>query len=336
MTINSESGNPGGSVGGDFVQAAGTGMILTSAGEVLTNNHVVAGSTSLTVTLFGQSVGLPAHLVGTDPGNDLALVQIDNASSLPTVTLADSAKTRVGDTVLAIGNALALAGGPSVTEGIVSAENRSLSAQNDEWPDREPHRSAPDRRPHQPRQLRWAAGQLPRAGDRHEHGGGHQQRRQRPGPEHRLRHRHRFWSSRCWPSCDRADPGGRHRPAPSRHRWPTPAYMGVTVGAVTPTLQQMDHLTPSSGALIISVEPGSPAQRAGLQVDDVIVSFNGTTIQTPQDLTAAIHPLKPGAHVTHRHLPGRHQAPGRRDARGPPGPAAGRMPVPPPQEEPLP
>ena len=61
-------------------------------------------------------------MIGTDPANDLALVQIDNASNLPTVTLGDSSQTRVGDAVLAIGNALALAGGPTVTEGIVSAE----------------------------------------------------------------------------------------------------------------------------------------------------------------------------------------------------------------------
>ena len=72
----------------------------------------------------------------------------------------------------------------------------------------------------------------------------------------------------------------------------------MTVGPVTPALRQADHLTPSSGALIVSVEPRSPAQRAALHVDDVIVSFNRTTIQSPDDLTAAIHPLKPGDRVT--------------------------------------
>ena len=129
VAIDSQSGGSSGS--GDFVEAAGTGMILTPDGEVLTNNHVVAGATSVTVTLFGQTKALPAHVLGTDPGVDVALVQIDHASDLPTVRLGDSSKTRVGDSVLAIGNALALAGGPSVTEGIVSAENRTLSAEND-------------------------------------------------------------------------------------------------------------------------------------------------------------------------------------------------------------
>ena len=129
VAIDSQSGGSAGS--GDFVEAAGTGMILTPDGEVLTNNHVVSGASSVTVTLFGQTKALPAHVLGTDPSVDVALIQIDHASGLPTVTLGDSAKTRVGDSVLAIGNALALAGGPSVTEGIVSAENRTLSAQND-------------------------------------------------------------------------------------------------------------------------------------------------------------------------------------------------------------
>ena len=74
--------------------------------------------------------------------------------------------------------------------------------------------------------------------------------------------------------------------------------MGVSVGTVTPALQQLDHLTPSSGALVESVQSGSPADKAGLQNNDVIVSFNGTAIQTADSLTAAIHPLKPGDHVS--------------------------------------
>ena len=76
------------------------------------------------------------------------------------------------------------------------------------------------------------------------------------------------------------------------------AYVGVVVGPVTPQLQQQDHLTPSAGALVISLEPGSPAAAAKIQVDDVIVSFDGSAIQSPEALTAAIHPLKPRHHVS--------------------------------------
>jgi serine protease Do len=77
-----------------------------------------------------------------------------------------------------------------------------------------------------------------------------------------------------------------------------PAYIGVTVGPITPALQQQDHLTPSQGALVLSVQPGSPAASSGLQVDDVIVSLNGTPVTSPDDLHAAVHPLKPGDRVS--------------------------------------
>jgi len=110
------------------VEGAGTGMILSSNGEVLTNDHVVAGASSVTVTLFGQSNQLAARIIGTDPAQDLALVQIEDAHGLPTVHLGDSGSSRVGDGVLAIGNALALSGGLTVTEGIVSSKDRSLTA----------------------------------------------------------------------------------------------------------------------------------------------------------------------------------------------------------------
>lgn len=114
--------------GSGTVEGAGTGMIITSDGEVLTNNHVIAGATSVTVTLFGQTDALPARVIGTDPTQDLALVQIENQHGLPTVVLGDSNQALVGDDVLAIGNALALSGGLTVTEGIVSSKNRSLTA----------------------------------------------------------------------------------------------------------------------------------------------------------------------------------------------------------------
>ncbi len=120
-----------GSRHGGTVVGAGTGMILTADGQVLTNNHVIAGASSLTVTLFGQSDLLPAKVIGTDPSQDLALIQIEGQHGLPTVELGDSNRALVGDNVLAIGNALALSGGPTVTEGIVSSTDRSLAATSD-------------------------------------------------------------------------------------------------------------------------------------------------------------------------------------------------------------
>ena len=297
VSIDSESVQTGSSSGGDFVQAAGTGMILTPQGEVLTNNHVVTGATTVTATLFGQTKALTAHVVGTDPSNDLALVQIDNASNLPTVTLGNSSQSQVGDSVLAIGNALALAGGPSVTEGIVSAIHRSLSAQNDSG------------------QTETLTGLLQTDAAINPGNSG--------GPLVNAQAKVIGMNTAVASSSSgnapaqnigfaipidlvkprlaelrRGGPGGAGNASPQ----PTPAansaFMGVSVGTVTPTLQQLDHLTPSSGALVLSVQSGSPADTAGLLNNDVIVSFNGAAIQTADNLTAGIHPLKPGDHVT--------------------------------------
>ena len=113
----------------------GTGMIITSGGEVITNNHVIelysqGGNTgSITVTEYGQTKALPATLIGYDQSKDVALLKINGASGLPTVTFGNSSKAVVGDAVVAIGNALGLsAGTPTVTQGIVSALGRSVTA----------------------------------------------------------------------------------------------------------------------------------------------------------------------------------------------------------------
>ena len=118
---------------GGYVQGAGTGMILEPSGVILTNNHVIAGAQSVTVTFYGQTKQFPAKVIGVDAQKDIALVQVEGAgNSLPVVRLGNSKAAQQGDGVLAIGNALALAGGETVTEGIVSALDRSLTATTDE------------------------------------------------------------------------------------------------------------------------------------------------------------------------------------------------------------
>ena len=131
VSIDTSSFRVIGNLGG-YAQGAGTGMIIEPSGVILTNNHVVAGAQSVTVTLYGQTKRFPAKIIGVDAQKDIALVQVEGAGdSLPVVDLGNSDAAQQGDGVLAIGNALALAGGPTVTEGIVSALNRSLTATTD-------------------------------------------------------------------------------------------------------------------------------------------------------------------------------------------------------------
>jgi S1-C subfamily serine protease len=296
VSIDSESGASGSSAGGDFVQAAGSGMILTADGEVLTNNHVVAGASSVTATLFGQTKALTAHVLGTDPTDDLALLQIDHVSGLPTVTFGDSSRTRVGDSVLAIGNALALAGGPTVTEGIVSAENRSLSAQNETGQTENLSGLLQTDAAINPGN---SGGPLVNS-DAQVVGMNTAVASSSTGNAPTENIGFAITVDAVKPRLAQLRQGGSGGTGNTTPAVPSAntAYLGVTVGPVTPALQQQDNLTPSTGALVLSVQPGSPAASAALQVNDVIVALNNTAIQSPDDLTTAIHPLKPGDRVS--------------------------------------
>ena len=105
-------------------EALGSGFIFDPAGYVLTNNHVIDGAASITVTLQDGTI-LPATLVGRDAAADLAVLKIDAGHKLPFVTFGNSGKLRVGDWVLAIGNPFGLPG--STSAGIVSALNRDIN-----------------------------------------------------------------------------------------------------------------------------------------------------------------------------------------------------------------
>jgi putative serine protease PepD len=113
-------------VDGELGESAGTGLIVTSDGEIVTNAHVVADADTVNVRLPGESEPRLGAVVAVDASNDLALVRID-ATGLAAATFADPADIRVGDEVVAIGYALDLDGDPSVTRGVVSALDRTLS-----------------------------------------------------------------------------------------------------------------------------------------------------------------------------------------------------------------
>ncbi len=110
-------------------EAVGTGVVITSDGEILTNAHVVEGATKVRVRFAGETEPRDAEIVATDPGNDLALIRI-KATGLKPAVFAQPGSVRVGDAVVAIGYALDLDGGPTVSTGIVSALKRTIITEN--------------------------------------------------------------------------------------------------------------------------------------------------------------------------------------------------------------
>lgn len=112
-------------------EGAGTGMVLNSRGEVLTNNHVIEGATSISVTDVGNGKTYNATVVGYDWIQDVAVLQLTGASGLKAVKLANSSAVRVGDGVVAIGNAGGTGGTPSYTSGQVTALNQSITAEDE-------------------------------------------------------------------------------------------------------------------------------------------------------------------------------------------------------------
>jgi S1-C subfamily serine protease len=111
-------------------QGAGTGIVIDDDGRVLTNAHVVDGATEIMVTVPGDDRPRPAELLVADDEADLAVVRVADTDGLVPAPLGTSADLAVGDEVVAIGNALALEGGPTVTRGIVSALDRSIDTQS--------------------------------------------------------------------------------------------------------------------------------------------------------------------------------------------------------------
>jgi S1-C subfamily serine protease len=114
-------------VGGNET-AAGTGIVISPSGEVITNNHVVDGATSVSVTDIGNNRSYSATVVGTDRTDDIAVLRVNGASGLATVKMGDSSKVVVGEAVTAIGNAGGGGGAPSVTTGYVTALDQAITA----------------------------------------------------------------------------------------------------------------------------------------------------------------------------------------------------------------
>jgi len=118
-------------LGYQHAEAAGTGLVLTSSGEVLTNNHVINGATSIRVTDIGNGRTYQAKVVGYDQTKDVAVLQLEGASGLQTVNLGDSSTVAVGQKVVALGNAEGKGGTPSVAVGKITGLNSSITASDE-------------------------------------------------------------------------------------------------------------------------------------------------------------------------------------------------------------
>ena len=112
-------------------QGAGTGIVLTSNGEILTNNHVINGATKISVTDVGNGKTYSATVVGYDDSHDIAVLQLQGASGLQTAKIGDSSTAAVGEGVVAIGNAGGTGGTPSYAGGSITALNQSITASDD-------------------------------------------------------------------------------------------------------------------------------------------------------------------------------------------------------------
>ena len=112
-------------------EAAGTGIVLTSDGYILTNNHVISGATSIKATDIGNGQTYTATVVGYDRIHDVAIIKLQNASGLKTARIGNSSKVNVGQAVVGIGNAGGVGGSPSTAVGQVTALDQSITAQDE-------------------------------------------------------------------------------------------------------------------------------------------------------------------------------------------------------------
>ena len=271
------------------VKGAGTGMILTSTGDVLTNSHVVEGASTITVTLEGDKAPRPADLVSRDPATDVAVIRIREASGLPTVKLGDSSKLVVGDDVLAIGNALDLVGGPTVTRGIVSALNRSLPS--DSGGDEFSHLIQTDAAINNGN----SGGPLVNASG--EVVGMNTVVIQATGSGNLVQNiGFAIAIDSIKPNLDQLKSG-------KTPLHPT-TFLGATLATVTDAIKQRLDLPTATGVLVNDVIAGSPAENAGLQAGDVITKFDGKDVKEAKEIVDSVQSHKPGDKVTVDYLRG--------------------------------
>ncbi|HEY8550406.1 MAG TPA: DegQ family serine endoprotease [Vicinamibacterales bacterium] len=249
----------------------GSGVVVSADGYILTNNHVVEGANRVRVD-FTDGRSFDSEVVGTDPPSDLAVLKVD-AQGLPTLQLADSDQARVGDVVLAIGNPLGI--GQTVTMGIVSAKGRSTGASEGAYEDFI-QTDAPINRGNSGGALVNLRGELIGINSQIMSPSGFN-----------IGIGFAIPSTMARDVMDQLVKHGRVRRG----------LLGVIVQQVTPELARSLNLDSARGAIITRVNPDSPAERAGLQRGDVILSFDGKKVDSSNSLRNAVARVAPGTTV---------------------------------------
>ncbi len=254
-----------GSSGSSRASGQGTGMVLDTQGDVLTNAHVVAGASTVSVQVFGQSAVYQAKVLGVDTADDVAVIQIQSPGPLTPMPFGHSASTQIGDPVVAIGNALGLApGGPTVTSGIISGIGRSLQTSSE----------------HLTGLLQTDAALNPgNSGGPLADAGGKVIGMNTAVSTDGQNVGFAIPIDKVIPLVDSLKEGN----TPARSQ----GLLGVSLSTAT-----------SGGAQITAVSPGTPAAAAGLQVGDVITSLNGQAVTSGTDAADYITSQTPGTKVT--------------------------------------
>ncbi|MBI3649013.1 MAG: trypsin-like peptidase domain-containing protein [Actinobacteria bacterium] len=268
-------------------QGVGTGFIVRADGVIVTNCHVVEGASKITVSLNGQDNGngaqYPARLIGSDCLHDLAVLKVD-ATNLPTVAIGSSSALQLGQRVVAIGYALDLTGGPTVTTGIVSSLDRTIRAQD---PGCDPQVCQGG--------ARTYAGviQIDAAINPGNSGGPLVNLHGQVVGINTAGTQNAENIGFAIPIDDAKDTilsAEDHPLAPS-------AYLGVITQSVTSDVAFRFGLAVSSGAYVVATPPDGPAAAAGISEGDVIVEVNGNAITSADDLGKVLGTLSPGQRV---------------------------------------
>jgi len=260
-------GGPGSGSGG-----AGTGFVITQDGYIVTNNHVAENAAKIEVAFTSGEIE-SAKIVGTDPSADLAVLKVDR-TGLPTVELGDSDAVQVGDEVVAIGNALALEGGLSVTRGIISGTDRNVETNVGSALVGMLQTDAAINPGNSGGPLLDAQGRVV----------GINTAIANPASAQNVGFA--IPISKAKPIIDDLRLG---RAA---------AFLGVSTQNVTPALARELDLKVNEGAYVAKVTTGTPAKDAGIEVGDVIVEIGGKAISDSTDVQTAVREHRPGDKVT--------------------------------------